>query len=111
MRKFSQINEAKTFLPDPTLIKKYAARIIPYYVTGEIPLKDTKLIDEWLEMYKSKDFHKNENIVCDLEIMAVKLVIDNPLTNSGYEQLKVEIDNKCPKLERFLRQYLTPKLK
>jgi hypothetical protein len=109
MKKFSQINEAKVFTPDPSIIKKYAARIIPLYITGDLVVKDTKLIDEWLEMYKSNQIHKNENIVCDLEIMAIKNIFDNPLTINGYAQLVADIDNKCPRLERFLRPYITTK--
>jgi hypothetical protein len=104
MKKFSEINEAKFFSADPSIIKKYAARIIPFYITGELVCKDTKLIDEWLEMNKNNQKHQNENIVCDLEIMAVKAVLDySPLTQSGYSVLFNEIDNKCPKLERFIR--------
>jgi hypothetical protein len=109
MKKFSQINEAKIFTPDPSIIKKYAARIITLYITGDLVIKDTKLIDEWLEMCKSNQIHKNENIVCDLEIIAIKNVLDNPLTVNGYAQLVADIDNKCPRLERFLRPYLTTK--
>ena len=41
----------------------------------------------------------------DIEIMAVKLVVENPLTQSGYEKLQQEINAKCPKLEKFLRTY------
>jgi hypothetical protein len=37
--------------------------------------------------------------------MAIKLVLENPLNQGGYENLLKEINNKCPKLERFLRQY------
>ena len=111
MKKFSQINEAKIFTPDPSVIKKYAARIIPLYITGDLPLKDPKLLDEWLEMNKTREAHKNENIICDLEILAIKNVLDSPLTSMGYEQLRSEIDNKCPKLERFMRPYLAVKFK
>jgi hypothetical protein len=109
MKKFSQINEAKVFTPDPSIIKKYAARIIPLYITGDLVIKDTKLIDEWLEMCKSNQIHKNANIVCDLEITAIKNIFDNPLTINGYAQLVADIDNKCPRLERFLRPYITTK--
>lgn len=104
MKKFTEINEAKYFTADPSIIKKYAARIIPFYITGELSCRDQKLIDEWLEMNKGNQKHQNENTVCDLEIMAVKAVLDySPLTQSGYTILFNEIDNKCPKLERFLR--------
>jgi hypothetical protein len=104
MKKFTEINESKFFTADPSIIKKYAARIIPFYLTGELVCRDYKLIDEWLEMNRNNEKHKNENIVCDLEIMAVKAVLDNsPLTQNGYVSLVNEIDNKCPRLERFLR--------
>jgi hypothetical protein len=109
MKKFSQINEAKIFTPDPSIIKKYAARIIPLYITGDLIVKDAKLIDEWLEMYKSNQAHKNANIICDLEIIAIKNIFDSPLTSNGYTQLVTDIDNKCPRLERFLRPYITTK--
>lgn len=107
MKKFSQINEAKFFTADPSVIKKYAARIIPLYITGDLPCKDRRIIDEWLEMNKSSEVHKNANIICDLEIMAIKNILDNPMTQSGYNQLVAEIDSKCPKLERFLRPFTT----
>ena len=109
MKKFSKINEAKIFTPDPSIIKKYAARIINLYITGDLVIKDTKLIDEWLEMYKSNQSHKNANIICDLEIMAIKNIFDSPLTSNGYAQLVADVDSKCPRLERFLRPYITTK--
>jgi hypothetical protein len=105
MKKFTQVYEAKFFTPDPSIIKKYAARIIPLYITGEIKTKETKLIDEWLEMNKNSEMHKNENIICDLEIMAIKNIFDSPLGSSGYSQLVADIDSGCPRLERFLRPY------
>lgn len=105
MRKFTEINEAKFFTADPSIIKKYAARIIPFYITGELVCRDQRLIDEWLEMNKGNQKHQNENNVCDLEIMAVKAVLDySPLTQNGYNALFIEIDRKCPKLEVFLRK-------
>ena len=103
MKKFSQINEAKIFTADPSIIKQYAARIIPYYITGELKLADKRLIDEWLEMNKQNQVHKNNNFICELEIIALKNLFDNPMTQQGYDQLKADIDNKCAKLERFLR--------
>lgn len=107
MKKFTEINEAKFFTADPSIIKKYAARIIPFYITGELVCRDQKLIDEWLEMSRSSQKHQNENTVCDLEIMAVKAVLDlSPLTQNGYNALFNEIDNKCPRLERFLRTFI-----
>jgi len=107
MKKFTEINEAKFFTADPSIIKKYAARIIPFYITGELVCRDSKLIDEWLEMNRSNQKHLNENNVCDLEVMAVKAVLDlSPLTQNGYNVLFNEIDNKCPKLERFLRNLI-----
>lgn len=104
MKKFSQINEAKNFLPDPSIIKKYASFIIPLYLQGELTCDD-KLIDEWLEMNKSKEKEKNRNMVCDLEIKAIKNIFSNPLTQTGYNELKLEIEKKCPKLELFLKKY------
>ena len=44
-------------------------------------------------------------MICDLEIMAVKQIIDNPLTTTGFTQLKEELEKKCPKLEKFMRKY------
>ena len=103
MLKFSQINEAKNFFPDPSIIKKYASFIIPLYLTGELEC-DEKYITEWLEMNKAKERHKNKNIICDLEIIAIKNIFDNPLSASGYEKLKTDIEKKCVKLEAFLRK-------
>jgi hypothetical protein len=104
MIKFSQINESKNFLPDPSIIKKYASFIIPLYIQKELTC-DPKLIDEWLEMNKDKEREKNRNMVCDLEVKAIKNILDSPLTPSGYNQLKIEIEKKCPKLEVFLRKF------
>jgi len=108
MIKFSQINEGKNFFPDPSIIKKYASFIIPLYIQGELECED-KLINEWLEMNKSKERSKNKNVVCDLEIKAIKNIFDNPLTQSGYNQLRLEIEKKCPKLEIFLRKFYQDK--
>jgi len=104
IKKFSEINESKRFFPDPSIVKRYASYIIPLYIQGELKC-DEKLIDEWLEMNKSKEKAKNANLVSDLEILAVKAVLDTPITQSGYLMLKQEIDAKCPKLEKFLRKY------
>ena len=106
MLKFSQINEAKKFYPDPSIIKRYASFIIPLYLNGELQC-DEKLIDEWLEMHKSKERVKNIGMICDLEILAVKQIFDNPTTSTGFSQLKQELEKKCPKLEKFMRKYLT----
>lgn len=105
MLKFSQINEGKKFYPDPSVIKRYASYIIPLYIQGELKCDD-RLIDEWLEIHKSKEREKNEMMICDLEILAVKNIIDNPISQNGYLLLKREIDEKCPKLEKFLRKFL-----
>lgn len=104
MNKFTEITESKKFMPDPSLVKMYAARIIPYYITGELKC-DPKLIDEWLEMNKSTQKHKNQNVLCDLEILAVKNILDNPTSQGGYTQLVNDVDNKCAKLERFIRSH------
>ena len=107
MKKFSQVNEAKFFTADPSIIKKYAARIIPLYLTGSLKLSDPKIIDEWMQISKPSEAHKNSNIICDLEIMAIKNIHDNPMTPNGYNQLVLDIDSTCPKLERFLRPVYT----
>lgn len=104
MLKFSKIDESKKFYPDPSIIKRYASYIIPLYIQGELKC-DEKLIDEWLDMQKSKEKHKFENVICDLEILAVKNIFENPVSPNGYNQLRLEIDNKCLKLEKFLRKY------
>lgn len=104
MKKFSEVNEAKIFIADPTIIKKYASYIIPLFLNGSVPYDD-RLLDEWLEMNKRANKHKFENYVTDLEVFAVKQVLENPLTQSGFEKLRQEIDYKCPKLERYLRQF------
>jgi len=109
MKKFSEINESKNFLPDPSIIKRYASYIIPLYLQGEL-ICDIKLIDEWLEMNKSKEKEKNRNMVSELEIKAVRNIIGNPLSPTGFNELKVEIEKKCPKLEKFLRSYYQKKI-
>jgi hypothetical protein len=108
MLKFSQINEAKNFYPDPSIIKKYASFIIPLYLQGELEC-EPKLIDEWLEINKSKEKNKNKNVICDLEIKALKNIFDNPLSASGYEKLIADIEKKCAKLEAFLRKFYQDK--
>jgi hypothetical protein len=106
MKKFSTINEAKYFTPDPSVIKKYAGFIIPLYIFGKLKYEDV-LLDEYLELYKRQVKDKNMNVLCDLEVIAVRAVLqENPMTPAGYETLKKEIENKCPKLERFLRTYI-----
>jgi len=74
MKKFTnQVNEGKMFIPDPSILKKYAAFIIPLYITGKVKC-DEVLLDEYLELYKKGVKVKNANVVSDLEIAAVKLV-------------------------------------
>jgi hypothetical protein len=109
MEKFSAINERKIFITDPSIIKKYASFIIPFYITGEITC-DTKLIDEYLEMNKTSQRVKSANLICDLEVLAVKQILDNPLTPRGYEQLRQDIEKGCIKLERFLKKKLQQKM-
>ena len=103
MKKFSTLNE-KYFLPDPSVIKMYASYIMPLYLNGRIKCDD-RLLDEYLEMNKKANRLKSTNNVLEIEVMAIKLVLENPLNQGGYENLLKEINNKCPKLERFLRQY------
>ncbi len=111
MKKFSTINEGKYFTTDPSVLKKYAAFIIPLYITGKVKC-DEVLLDEYLELYKKAVKAKNMNVICDLEIQAVKLVLqENPMTAGGYEVFKKEIENKCPRLEKFLKTYINePKI-
>jgi hypothetical protein len=108
MLKFSQINEAKKFYPDPSVFKRYASFIIPLYIQGELKCED-RFLDEWLEMYKSREKDRNSNMICDLEVLAIKNLFDSPLTPTGYLQMKQDIDNRCQKLEIFLRKYYTKK--
>lgn len=109
MLKFSQINESKTFIPDPSIIKKYASFIIPLYIQGELICKD-ELLDEYLDMNKEKNREKNRNMISDLEILAIRNLFDNPMTTNGYSQLKLEIDKKCPKLDAFLKKFYQKKI-
>jgi hypothetical protein len=112
MKKFSnEINEGKIFIPDPSVLKKYAAFVIPLYITGKVKC-DEVLLDEYLELYKKGVKVKNANVISDLEVAAVKLVLqENPMTQGGYETFKKEIENKCPRLEKFLKVYINdPKI-
>jgi hypothetical protein len=108
MLKFSQINEKKSFFPDPSIIKKYASFIIPLYLQGELECED-KLIDEWLDISRSKVRDRNKNIICDLEIKALKNIFDDPLSENGYNKIRLDIEKKCAKLEIFLRKYYQDK--
>ena len=109
MKKFSAINERKVFITDPSIIKKYASFIIPLYITGELTC-DTKVIDEYLEMNKTSQRAKSANLICDLEVLAVKQILDNPLTPRGYDQLRQDIEKGCIKLERYLKKKLQIKM-
>lgn len=104
MKKFSQVNEAKVFLADPSVIKKYAAFIVPLYLNGALKC-DERLIEEWIDMNRKINKSKGSNLVLDIEVMAIKQVLDNPLTQAGYERLQQEIAANCPKLERFMRTF------
>ena len=104
MQKFTKIDESKRFIPDPSLLKKYASFIIPLYINGNIKIEDS-LLDEYLEMNKKSNRYQNSNVVCDLEIEAVKKILENPTTISGFTQLKREIEDGCPKLQTFLRKF------
>ena len=105
MEKFTKVLESKRFMPDPSILKKYASYIVPLYVNGQLKCED-KLIDEYLDLYKSTNKYKSLNMVTDLEIMAIKNIFDNPLTIAGFNQLKADVDNKCTKLQNFLRKQL-----
>jgi len=105
MEKFTKVVESKRFIPDPSILKKYASFIVPLYLNGQLKC-DEKLIDEYLELYKSINRYKNVNTVTDLEIMAIKNIFDNPTTISGFNQMKLDVDNKCPKLQNFLKKNL-----
>ena len=108
MKKFSEVNEGKIFLADPSVIKKYAGFIVPLYVTGILKC-DERLVEEWLDMNKKANRVRGNNLILDIELLAIKQVLDNPLTQAGYEKLQQEIVAKCPKLEKFLRlQYIKP---
>jgi hypothetical protein len=104
MQKFTKIDEAKRFMPDPSLLKKYASFIIPLYIIGKLKTEDN-LLDEYLDMNKKTNKYQNSNIVSDLEIDAIKNILENPTTISGFSQLKKEIEDGCPKLQTFLKKF------
>ena len=79
MKKFTQVEESKRFLSDPTILKRYASFIIPLYLNGDLKC-DKHLLDEYLELNKSVQHLKNYNVICDLEITAIKNIFSNPLT-------------------------------
>jgi uncharacterized protein (DUF488 family) len=106
MQKFTKLDDSKKFIPDPDLLKTYASFIIPLYINKLIKFEDS-LLDEYLEMNKKSN--KHSNIVCDLEIEAVKTIIDNPTTINGFNQLKKEVESGCPKLQNFLKKHLQNK--
>ncbi len=110
MEKFTQVVESKRFIPDPSVLKKYASYIIPLYLNGQLKCEE-KLLDEYLELYRSTNKYKNVNMVCDLEIMAIKNIFDNPTTINGFNQMKTDIQNKCPKLQNFLRKFIQSEFK
>lgn len=103
MQKFTKIDEAKKFLPDPSLLKRYASFIMPLYINGNLKLEEA-LIDEYLEMYKKTNKFQSSNLVSDAEIEAIKNVLENPTTINGFSQLKKEIEDGCPKLQLFLKK-------
>jgi hypothetical protein len=105
MEKFTKVVESKRFIPDPSILKKYAAYIVPLYLNGILKCEE-KLLDEYLELYKVTNKYKNLNTVTDLEIMAIKNIFENPTTLVGFNQLKTDVENKCVKLQNFLRKYL-----
>lgn len=106
IKKFEIVNESKIFMADPSIIKTYASRIIPFYITGELKC-DEKYLDEWLEMNKSKNKEDNTNVVCDLEVKAVRAVIgSDPTTHNGYLILRDDIERKNEKLERFIKKII-----
>lgn len=106
MEKFSAVLEGKKFLPNPELLKKYASFIIPLYLDRTLSC-DKRLLDEYLEMSKTAQFDKNKSVISDLEILALKNLYPNPLSQTGYNQIKSDITNKCKKLEFFLKKYFT----
>lgn len=108
MQKFTKIDEAKKFIPDPSLLKRYAAFIMPLYINGTLKL-DESLLDEYLEMFKKTNKYQNSNVVCDAEIEAIKNILENPTTINGFTQLKKEIEDGCPKLQMFLRKFVQNK--
>ena len=105
MQKFTKIEESKKFMPDPSILKTYASFIIPLYITGQLKCEE-KFVDEWLEMHKPSKKFNNINQVCDLDILAIKNIFDNPTTITGFNQLKQDVENKCIKLQNFLKSYI-----
>lgn len=108
MQKFTKIDESKRFMPDPSLLKSYASFIMPLYINGNLKIEDS-LLDEYLDMNRKSNRYQNTNVVCDAEIEAVKNVLENPTTISGFNQLKKEIEDGCPKLQQFLRKFVQNK--
>ena len=105
MKKCSSLRESKRFIADPTIIKRYASFIIPLYITGELNCPKN-LLDEYFDLHKSNQHFKSYNVVCDLEVMAIKNIHSNPLTEQGFNQLKSDIANDSIKLEKFLRPFI-----
>ena len=105
MKKFTNITESKRFIADPTIIKRYASFIIPLYITGELNCPKN-LLDEYFDLHRTNQTLKSYNVVCDLEIMAIKNIHSNPLTEQGFNQLKSDISNNSIKLEKFLRPFI-----
>lgn len=104
MQKFTKLEESKKFIPDAKLLKSYAAYIIPLYINKLLKIDDS-LLNEYLEMNKKTNSYQNTNFVSDLEIEAIKSVLENPTTINGFSQLKKEVEGGCPKLQNFLRKY------
>jgi hypothetical protein len=105
MEKFTQVIESKKFMPDPSVLKTYAAYIIPLYLNGQLKCEG-KLLDEYLDLYRTQNKYKNASVVCDLEIQAIKNIIENPLSINGFANVKQDMKQKFPKLQSFLRKYL-----
>jgi hypothetical protein len=61
-------------------------------------------------MNKTTQRAKSANLICDLEVLAVKQILDNPLTPRGYDQLRQDIEKGCIKLERYLKKKLQIKM-
>lgn len=110
MEKFTKVVESKRFIPDPSILKTYASFIIPLYLNGQLKCEE-KLLDEYLDIYKSSNKYLNLNTVTDLEIMAIKNIFDNPTTITGFNQLKNDVANKCIKLQNFLRKQISDNIK
>ena len=104
MQKFTKLEESKKFIPDVRLLKSYAAFIIPLYINKSIKTDDS-LLNEYLEMNKKANVYQNNNFVSDLEIEAIKNILENPTTINGFSQLKKEVEGGCPKLQNFLKKF------